>query len=44
MSTETSSQRYDQPARPLIELKGVTKIYGVGQAAMKALRGIDLRI
>jgi len=28
----------------LIELKGVTKIYGTGQAAMQALRGIDLRI
>ena len=29
---------------PLIELQGVTKIYGTGQAAMHALRGIDLRI
>ena len=29
---------------PLIELKGVTKVYGAGQAAMHALRGIDLRI
>jgi len=29
---------------PLIELKGVTKVYGTGQAAMHALRGIDLRI
>ncbi len=29
---------------PLIELKGVTKVYGNGQAAMHALRGIDLRI
>jgi putative ABC transport system ATP-binding protein len=29
---------------PLIELKGVTKVYGIGQAAMHALRGIDLRI
>jgi putative ABC transport system ATP-binding protein len=28
----------------LIELKGVTKVYGTGQAAMSALRGIDLRI
>jgi len=28
----------------LIELKGVTKVYGTGQAAMQALRGIDLRI
>jgi putative ABC transport system ATP-binding protein len=29
---------------PLIELKGVTKVYGTGQAAMHALRGIDLGI
>ncbi|NWG02906.1 MAG: ABC transporter ATP-binding protein [Syntrophaceae bacterium] len=29
---------------PFIELKGVTKVYGTGQAAMHALRGIDLRI
>jgi putative ABC transport system ATP-binding protein len=30
--------------QPLIELRGVTKVYGTGQAAMHALRGIDLRI
>ena len=30
--------------QPLIELRGLTKIYGVGQAEMHALRGIDLRI
>ncbi|MBN1842667.1 MAG: ABC transporter ATP-binding protein [Deltaproteobacteria bacterium] len=29
---------------PLIELKGVAKVYGTGRAAMYALRGIDLRI
>jgi putative ABC transport system ATP-binding protein len=28
----------------LIELNGVVKVYGVGQAAMHALRGVDLRI
>lgn len=28
----------------LIELQGVTKVYGEGQAAMQALAGIDLRI
>jgi putative ABC transport system ATP-binding protein len=28
----------------IIELRGVVKIYGFGQAAMRALRGIDLRI
>ena len=30
--------------QPVIELKGVTKIYGTGGAAMKALRGVDLSI
>jgi len=29
---------------PLIELRGVTKVYGTGAASMQALRGIDLRI
>ena len=28
----------------LIELQGVTKVYGTGSAAMQALRGVDLRI
>jgi putative ABC transport system ATP-binding protein len=36
-----SSQRDNQP---LIELHGVTKVYGTGQAAVHALRGIDLHI
>jgi putative ABC transport system ATP-binding protein len=31
-------------ASPLIELRGVTKTYGSGAAAVEALRGIDLRI
>lgn len=30
--------------RPLIELQGVTKVYGKGHAAMRALDGIDLII
>jgi putative ABC transport system ATP-binding protein len=30
--------------RPLISLQSVTKIYGMGTAAMRALRGIDLHI
>jgi putative ABC transport system ATP-binding protein len=30
--------------RVLIQLQGVTKIYGRGRAAMQALRGIDLQI
>jgi putative ABC transport system ATP-binding protein len=29
---------------PLIELRGVTKVYGAGAAAMSALRGVDLQI
>ncbi|HQN19104.1 MAG TPA: ABC transporter ATP-binding protein [Syntrophobacteraceae bacterium] len=31
-------------SQALIELQGVTKVYGTGQAAMHALRGIDLCI
>ncbi|MBI5041710.1 MAG: ABC transporter ATP-binding protein [Gammaproteobacteria bacterium] len=34
----------DSTARPLLELQGVTKVYGRGAAAMQALRGVDLRI
>jgi putative ABC transport system ATP-binding protein len=30
--------------QPLIELKGVTKVYGMGQAAMQALGGVDFCI
>jgi len=30
--------------QPLIQLKGITKVYGEGQAAMHALRGIDLDV
>jgi len=30
--------------QPLIELKGVSKVYGTGQAEMQALRGVDLKI
>ncbi|MBI5557626.1 MAG: ABC transporter ATP-binding protein [Deltaproteobacteria bacterium] len=30
--------------KPLVELQGVSKIYGSGTAAMQALRGVDLRI
>jgi len=29
---------------PLIELRGVSKTYGQGQAAFQALRGVDLRV
>ena len=29
---------------PQLLLRGVTKVYGTGSAAMHALRGVDLRI
>jgi putative ABC transport system ATP-binding protein len=32
------------PSRPLIRLSGITKVYGEGQAALNALKGIDLSI
>jgi putative ABC transport system ATP-binding protein len=32
------------PQYPLIELKGVSKVYGEGAAAVHALRGVDVRI
>ena len=32
------------PGAPLLELRGVSKVYGTGQAAMQALSGIDLAI
>ena len=38
-----SAQPAAKPA-PLIALRGVTRVYGQGQAAMHALRGIDLDI
>ena len=34
----------DTSRQPIIELSGVTKVYGTGTAAMEALRGVDLRI
>ncbi len=34
----------DAPAPPLIELRHVAKVYGTGEAAVHALRGIDLKI
>jgi len=38
------SRQLETNAAPLIELLGVTKVYGKGQAAMHALRGIDIAI
>ena len=33
-----------KPGRPIIELSGVTKVYGTGTAQMRALGGVDLSI
>ena len=33
-----------EAAAPLLELRAVTKVYGAGEAAVHALRGIDLKI
>ncbi|MBZ5516142.1 MAG: ABC transporter ATP-binding protein [Acidobacteriia bacterium] len=41
MSADTHQAASDNP---LIELAGVTKVYGEGQAAFQALQGVDLRI
>lgn len=41
MSPNAASQAHDQP---LIAFKGVSKVYGQGQAAMQALRGVDFTI
>jgi putative ABC transport system ATP-binding protein len=38
------ADRRAPPGRALIELSGVTKTFGHGQAAFQALRGVDLRI
>ncbi len=32
------------PSEPLVRLKGITKVYGVGGASLAALRGVDLTI
>lgn len=37
-------RRENQLKKPLIEFRKVTKVYGKGQEAMEALRGIDLSI
>lgn len=44
MNPQAIGQKNGVSRQSLIQLRGVTKIYGRGQAAMAALRGIDLRI
>lgn len=39
-----SGESGDAGHEALIELRGVTKVYGSGAAAMQALRGVDVRI
>jgi len=41
---EQNAHMTENPDQALIELKGITKVYGKGQAALQALRGIDLAI
>lgn len=40
----TTSAATEGTAPPVIELRAVSKTYGSGQAAVQALRGVDLRI
>ncbi len=42
--SESASIPGGVPGAPLLELRNVTKVYGTGQAAVQALRGIDLTI
>jgi putative ABC transport system ATP-binding protein len=44
MKSENRDQATGEDGQRLIEFKGVTKVYGEGQGAMEALRGIDLLI
>lgn len=39
-----SASDINSAAEPIIELAGVTKVYGAGTARMEALRGVDLQI
>lgn len=41
MSVQVNEMKWEND-QPLIELKGITKVYGKGQAVLKALKGIDL--
>jgi len=44
MNPNTPGKVNDGPDQPLIELSGVTKVYGKGWAAVRALRGIHLGV
>ncbi len=44
MSTPVSTQVITRVSAPLIQLRGVTKVYGSGAIELQALKGIDLDI
>jgi putative ABC transport system ATP-binding protein len=44
MTSEETKSRDHPPQDPLLVFQGVRKVYGQGQAAMEALRGIDFSI
>ena len=44
MTIDTQNGSGDRPQEELIVFRGVTKVYGRGDASMQALRGIDLDI
>jgi len=44
LPTWPSPSRPDPASQPLLEFRQVSKIYGTGTAAMRALDGVDLRI
>jgi putative ABC transport system ATP-binding protein len=44
MKTDSKNGTGDRPQGELITFRGVTKVYGRGDASMQALRGIDLNI
>lgn len=43
MDVRVNEMEWDK-SKPLIELKKITKVYGKGQAALEALKGIDLNV
>jgi putative ABC transport system ATP-binding protein len=44
MKPPEAQETNSESGRHLIQFRGVTKVYGQGQAAMEALRGIYLQI
>jgi len=44
MTSRTAKAKPPEAAETLIELRGITKVFGSGEAEVHALRGIDLKI